>query len=67
MTRKIYRYKARLNVYRAQQEFEINQFQPYSPVVNWFLNQMVILLSVLNNQNTDQIDFVLVYLQEGEI
>ena len=63
MTRKVYKNKARLNVHGGQQEFGVNYFQTYSPVVNWFSIRMIMLLSLLNNWSTKQIDFVLAYPQ----
>ena len=63
MTRKVCKYKARLNVHGGQQEFGVNYFQTCSPVVNWFSIRMIMLLSLLNNWSTKQIDFALAYPQ----
>ena len=48
-TRKMHKHKARLNVHGGQQEFGMNYFQTYSPVVNWFSIRTIILLSLTND------------------
>ena len=50
---KIIKYKARLNVHGGQQEY----------VVNWFLVRLLLVLTLLLNWHTRQIDFVLAYSQ----
>ena len=48
LTRKIYKYKDRLNVHGGQQEFGVNYYQTYSPVVNWFCIRIISLIAMLN-------------------
>ena len=48
ITRKVYKHKARLNVHGRQQEFGVDYFQTYSPVVNWFSMRVTMLLSIIN-------------------
>jgi hypothetical protein len=36
VTREVYKHKARLNVHGGQQQFGVNYFETYSPVVTWF-------------------------------
>jgi hypothetical protein len=35
----------------------------YAPVVTWFSIQLLLVLSILNNWHTHQVDFVLAYTQ----
>ena len=62
-TRTILKYKARLNVHGGQQQYGVNYFETYSPVVNWFSVRLFLILSLLNNWHTKQVDFVLAYPQ----
>ena len=34
-TREVYKWKARLNVHGGKQEYAVNYFETYSPVVTW--------------------------------
>jgi hypothetical protein len=38
-------------------------FKMYTLVVTWFSNQLLLVLSILNNWHTHQVDFVLAYTQ----
>ena len=62
-TREIYKWKARLTVHGGKQKHGINFWETYSPVVNWTSIRLHLILSVLNNFHTRQIDFVLAYPQ----
>ena len=62
-TRRITKWKARLNVHGGQQEHRVNFFETYSPVVNWFSVRLLYIIALLNNWHTRQIDFVLAYPQ----
>ena len=48
MTRKVCKYKARLNVHGGKQEIGVNYSQTYSPVVNWFSIRVIMLLATIN-------------------
>jgi hypothetical protein len=61
LTRKVLRYKARLNVHGGQQEFAVNYFETYSPVVTWAAVSLMTTLAWLNNWYTRQCDFLLAY------
>jgi hypothetical protein len=63
VTREVYKHKARLNVHGGQQQFGVNYFETYSPVVMWFSLRTLLTLSLLNYWFTRQIDFVLAYPQ----
>jgi hypothetical protein len=63
VTREVYKHKARLNVHGGQQQFGVNYFETYSPVVMWFSLRTLLTLSLLNRWHTRQIDFILAYPQ----
>jgi hypothetical protein len=62
-TQRVYKHKARLNVHGGKQEFGENYFETYAPVVTWFSIRLLLVLSILNNWHTRQVDFVLAYPQ----
>ena len=63
LTNKVYKHKARLNIHGGQQEFAINYYEMFSPVVNWFAVRILLIHAVIFKWNTRQIDFVLAYPQ----
>ena len=63
ITREIYKWKARLTVHGGQQEYGINYFETYSPVVNWFSVRTFLSMAIMNKWHSRQIDFVLAYPQ----
>ena len=63
LTREVYKWKARLNVHGGQQEYAINYFDTYAPVVTWPTIRLLLTLALLNGWITRQIDFVLAYPQ----
>jgi hypothetical protein len=62
-TRKVYTHKASLHVHGGQQEFPVNFFETFSPVVNWFSVRLIFTLSLLSGWSTTQVDFLLAYPQ----
>jgi hypothetical protein len=62
-TQKVYKHKTRLNLHSGQQEFTVDFFETFSPVVNWFLFRLIFILSLLSGWSTKQVDFVLAYPQ----
>jgi hypothetical protein len=63
LLREVYKWKARLNAHRGQQEHEVNFWEIYAPVVKWFSIRLFLITSILNGWDTRQIDFVLAYPQ----
>jgi hypothetical protein len=63
LSREVYKWKARLNAHGGQQEHGINFWETYSPVVNWFSIRLFLVISILRNWETRQIDFVLAFPQ----
>jgi hypothetical protein len=62
-TRAVYKWKARLTVHGGKQTQGVNFWETYAPVVNWTSIRLHLILSILNNFCTRQIDFVLAYPQ----
>jgi hypothetical protein len=63
LTRAIYKWKARLNCDGGQQEHGINFWETYSPVVNWYLIRLFLIISIMKGWESQQIDFVLAFPQ----
>jgi hypothetical protein len=68
-TRKVYKYKACLNIHRGMQKHGVNYWETYcywetySPVVNWFSIRLCLTVALLFQWKTHQIDFVLAFPQ----
>ena len=62
-TREIYKYKARINAHGGKQTYGVNYWETYSPVVNWFSIRLCLIMTLLFNWKTRQIDFVLAFPQ----
>jgi hypothetical protein len=63
LTREIYKWKACLNVHGGQQEHGGNFWETYAPAVNWFSIRLFLVISILQDWETRQIDFVLAFPQ----
>jgi hypothetical protein len=50
-------------VHGGQQQFEINYYETFPPVVTWISLRTLLTLSLLNNWHTRQINFILAYPQ----
>ena len=62
-TRKVIKYKARLNVHGGKQEHGVNYLETYSPVVGWWVIRLFFTLALLSGWKSRQVDFVLAYPQ----
>ena len=62
-TRAVYKHKARINVHGGQQTYGVNYWETFSPVVNWFSIRLTLVLSLIYQWKTRQIDFVLAFPQ----
>jgi hypothetical protein len=62
-TRKIYKWKACINIDGSKQVYGQHYDQTYSPVVAWPTTRFFLTQSLLNNWKTKQIDFVLAFPQ----
>ena len=63
MTGEIYKWKARLNIDGSKQTKGVNYWESYAAVASWAAIRLILILSILNNWHTKQIDFVLAYPQ----
>ena len=63
VTRKVYKWKARLNVHGDQKEYGVNYLETYSPVFTWFLLKTLLTLAVINKCPPRQVDFIQLYAQ----
>jgi hypothetical protein len=62
-TGEAYKYKARLNVHGGKQEYGVNFWETYAPVIAWATIRLYLILAILNRKVTRQIDFVLAFPQ----
>ena len=51
-TGQVYKHKARLNVHGRKQEYAVNFFETYAPVVTLMTIRMVLVLAILNSWAT---------------
>ena len=63
VTRQPYKWKARLNVHGGKQEYAVNFFETFAPVVTWTTIRLLLVLALLCGWHTRQVDFVLAYPQ----
>jgi Reverse transcriptase (RNA-dependent DNA polymerase) len=59
----IYKHKTRLNIHGGQQEFGINFWDTFAPVVRWATVHLVIILVLLYRWEMLQRDFIIAYTQ----
>ena len=62
-TNEITKYKARLNLHGGKQEFGVNYFDTYAPVITWFAVRLMLMFGIINNWAMRQVDFVMAYPQ----
>eukprot|EP00957_Ditylum_brightwellii_P061659 4678576-Ditylum_brightwellii.AAC.1 len=60
-TQEVLKYKAWLNMHGGQQQYGMPYFDTYAPVVTWSSARMAFILSIINQGETCQIDFVMAY------
>ena len=58
-----YKYKARLNLHGGKQEYGVNYWETYAPVIAWTTIRLFLILTIMNGWASRQIDFVLAYPQ----
>lgn len=63
LTQEVYKWKARLNVHGGQQQYGVNYYDTYSPVVQWQSIRLFLEMALLNKWHTRQIDFITAYPQ----
>eukprot|EP00957_Ditylum_brightwellii_P122357 9331467-Ditylum_brightwellii.AAC.1 len=57
------KYKARLCCHGGQQQWGVNFYETYTPVVSWAAVKAMVIMSKLHNLHTRSIDFILAYPQ----
>ena len=57
------KYKARLCCHGGQQQWGVNYWETYAPVISWMAVRSMLTLSKIHNLHTKSIDFVLAYPQ----
>ena len=66
----IRKFKARLCIRGNQQEYGVNYWETYAPVVSWTTVRLLFILSIIHNLHTTQVDYTNAYCQatfrEGE-
>jgi Reverse transcriptase (RNA-dependent DNA polymerase) len=62
-TRKITKWKARLNLHGGKQVKGVDYWETYAPVATWSSIRLVMFLAVLRKWETRQLDFVLAFPQ----
>ena len=62
-TNEVTKHKARLNIHGGKQQFGVNYYDTYAPVVTWFAIRLMITHAVMFGWHLRQIDFVQAYPQ----
>ena len=62
-TNEITKYKARLNLHGGKQEYGVNYFDTYAPVITWFAVRLMLMFAIVNGWAMRQVDFVMAYPQ----
>ena len=57
------KHKARLCAHGGQQQWGINYWDTYAPVVNWVSVRFIFIISQLAGLETQELDFVLAFTQ----
>jgi hypothetical protein len=61
--REIFKCKARINAHGGKQTHGVNYWETHSPVANWFSIRLCLIVALLFNWKTRQIDFALAFPQ----
>jgi len=62
-TGEIYKYKGWLNVYGSKQEKGVNYWETFTPVATWATKWFILVLNLIHNWKTWQINYVQAYTQ----
>ena len=62
-TNEITKYKACLNLYSGKQEFGVNYFDTYAPVITWFAVRLMLMFGIVNSWALRQVNFIMAYPQ----
>ena len=61
LTKQVYKWKAILNLHGGQQEYSVNYYDTYSPVMSLFTMRLILVHILIHKWHTRQIDSVIVY------
>jgi hypothetical protein len=62
-TRQVYKWKARINIDGSKQVRGVNYWDTFAPVASWSSIRLLLVMSLINNWHTKQIDYVQAYTQ----
>ena len=62
-TQKVYKWEARLNIHGRKHVHRVNYTETFLPVVNWITARLILILSLIYQWKTRQVDFFLVFPQ----
>ena len=62
-TREVYRWRARLNVGGHKQQYGVDYWETYSPVVSWPVIRLILALAIIKRWHSKQIDYVQAFPQ----
>ena len=62
-TQEVYKWKSRINIHGGKQEYGVNYWETYSPVVGWSTIRLFLSVMLMNNWVSRQVDFVLAFPQ----
>ena len=48
LTKQVCKWKARLNLHEGQQEFSVNYYDIYSPIVSWFTCRSILIHALIH-------------------
>ena len=63
VSKAITKYKARLNLHGGKQEYAVNFYETYAPVVMWHSIRLLLIIVIINLWSLVQVDFVMAYPQ----
>jgi Reverse transcriptase (RNA-dependent DNA polymerase) len=62
-TNKVCKYKVRLNIHGGKQDYGVNYWETYAPVVTWAAIWLLLVLALMYGWCTIPVNFVLAYPQ----
>ena len=61
LTNQVYKWKSRLNLHRGQQEYAVNFYETFSPVINWSSSRLLLVQAIICKWHTRQVDFTMAF------
>ena len=63
LTNQVYKWKSRLNLHGGQQEYAVNFYETFSPVINWSSSRLLLVQAIIYKWHTRQVDFTMAFPQ----